>query len=132
MIDMIRRTVARKTQMIDYQGLAIDTPGEYVELGHLRRHLQAAAADVRLILVVADATRSETRVPPNYFLMFPQPVIGIVNKIEIASDAQVEQATRLLRQTGVVGEIFFVSAIKGSGLDKVRQFLLTHLQWKEF
>lgn len=118
----------RKTQMIDFQGQAIDTPGEYADLGHLRRNLQATASDVRLFLVVVDATRPETRFPPNYFLMFPQPVIGIVNKIDVASGAEVEQATQLLRQIGVVGEIFYVSAINGSGLDQVRQILLTHLQ----
>lgn len=123
--------IARKTQMIDYQGMAIDTPGEYAELGHLRRHLQTTAAHVDLLLVVVDATCSETRFPPNYFLMFSQPVIGIVNKIDIASDADVEQAIQLLHQIGVVGEIFNVAVINGSGLDELRQNMLNHLQRKE-
>ena len=120
--------IARKTQMIDFQGMAVDTPGEYAELGRFRCHLQATAADVDLLLVVVDATCSSTRFPPNYFLMFSQPVIGIVNKIDLATDADVAQATRLLRQIGVVGEIFYVSTINGSGLDELRQNLLHHLQ----
>ena len=119
---------ARKTQMIDYRGRAIDTPGEYAERGHLRRHLQSTAATVELMLVVVDATRPETRFPPHYFLMFSQPVIGIVNKIDLATDSEVQQAAQLLRQIGVVGEIFYVSAITGSGLEKVRQFLSNYLQ----
>jgi ethanolamine utilization protein EutP len=86
--------------------------------------LQATASNIQLLLVVVDATCPETRFPPNYFLMFSQPVIGIVNKIDIATDADVEQATRLLRQIGVVGEVFYVSAINGSGLDKLRQYLI--------
>ncbi len=118
--------IARKTQMVDYRGMAVDTPGEYAELGHLRRHLQAAAADVEILLVVVDATCHETRFPPNYFLMFPQPVIGIVNKIDIATDADVAQATRLLGQIGVQGDIFYVSAINGSGLEKLRLYLLKY------
>jgi ethanolamine utilization protein EutP len=119
---------ARKTQAIDFRGQAIDTPGEYADLGHLRRNLQATASDVQLLLVVVDATRPDTRFPPNYFVMFSQPVIGIVNKTDIATDAEVAQATRLLREIGVQGEIFFVSAINGSSLEKLRQYLLKHLQ----
>ncbi|MCB0214645.1 MAG: hypothetical protein KDJ52_35220, partial [Anaerolineae bacterium] len=64
----------------------------------------------------------------HYFLMFSQPVIGIVNKIDIASDADVEQATRLLRQIGVVGEIFYVSATTGTGLGQLKEKLLNYLQ----
>ena len=119
---------ARKTQMIDYRGMAIDTPGEYAERGHLRRHLQTTSVDVQVIVVVVDATSPETRFPPHYFLMFSQPVIGIVNKIDIASDADVEQATRLLRQIGVVGDIFYVSATTGTGLGLLKEKLLNYLQ----
>jgi ethanolamine utilization protein EutP len=118
---------ARKTQMVDYQGIAIDTPGEYAERGHLRRYLQAAANDARLLLVVVDATQDETRFPPNYFLMFSQPVIGVVNKIDIATDAQVKRATKLLRQSGAAGEVFLVSAINGSGLSELRRRLFNYL-----
>jgi len=117
----------RKTQMINYQGIAIDTPGEYAELGHLRNSLQAAAVDAKVLVVVQDATRSNTFFPPNYFLVFPQPIIGVVTKMDIATDAQAEQATRLLRQSGVVGEIFYVSAINGSGLTTLRHSLSTYL-----
>ncbi|HMQ54145.1 MAG TPA: EutP/PduV family microcompartment system protein [Anaerolineae bacterium] len=119
---------ARKTQMIEYLGTAIDTPGEYAELGHLRRNLQAIAADAKVLLVVQDVTRAETRIPPNFFSGFPQPIIGAVTKMDLATGAAADQATRLLRQIGVSGEIFYVSAFNGSGLDQLRQSLLTYLQ----
>ncbi len=118
----------RKTQTIAYQEVAIDTPGEYAERGYLRQSLQATAFDARVLVVVQDATRSTSFFPPNYFLMFPQPVIGVVSKTDLATGAQVERATRLLRQIGVVGEIFNVSAINGSGLDQLRQSLSTYLE----
>lgn len=118
----------RKTQTIAYQEVAIDTPGEYTERGYLRQSLQATAFDARVLVVVQDATHGTSFFPPNYFLMFPQPVIGVVSKIDSATGAQVEQATRLLRQSGVVGEIYNVSAINGSGLAQLRQSLSTYLK----
>ncbi len=121
---------ARKTQMIDYAGWGIDTPGEYSEMGHLRRYLTAAAGDTRLILVVHDATRPDSNFPPHYFLMFAQPVLGIVTKID-AAGADTGRAAAVLRQVGVTGEIFYVSAITGSGLTELRQNLLTYSKRKE-
>jgi ethanolamine utilization protein EutP len=117
----------RKTQMVDYSGWGVDTPGEYCEMGDLRRHLVAASADARLILVVHDATRATTNFPPNYFRMFTQTVLGVVSKID-AAGADPQRATAILRQVGVQGEIYYVSAITGSGLSDLRQILLAHSQ----
>jgi len=119
--------LARKTQTVDYRGVAIDTPGEYAELGHLRRSLQAVAVEAKVLVVVQDATRDQTRFPPNYFSVFTQPVIGVVTKMDLATAAEADRATRLLRQAGVAGEIFYVSAINGSGLDELRHSLLQYL-----
>ncbi len=115
----------RKTQMIDYSGWAIDTPGEYSEMGHLRRHLVSIATDAHLLVAVHDATRETSNFPPNYFLMFPQPTIGVVTKLDLP-DADPERAAATLRKIGVIGEIFYVSAINGSGLDELRQNLLAY------
>ncbi|MFN8456158.1 MAG: EutP/PduV family microcompartment system protein [Anaerolineae bacterium] len=115
----------RKTQMVDYAGWGIDTPGEYSEMGHLRRHLVTTATDAQLILVVHDATRPDSQFPPHYFLMFSQPVIGVVTKVDVPG-ANLNRATMLLRQCGVRGKIFYVSAINGSGLSALRQNLLTY------
>jgi len=111
-----------KTQMIEYDGVAIDTPGEYSEVGRLTRHLLSTAADARLFVVVHDATRSTTNFPPNYFLMFNQPIIGVVTKMD-AAEADAERAIAILRQIGVTGDIFCVSAVDGRGLRQLRQAL---------
>src|SRR5689334_5724567 len=63
----------RKTQMIDYAGWGIDTPGEYSEMGNFRQHLVTTACDAQLLVVVQDATRKHSNFPPNYFVMFGQP-----------------------------------------------------------
>ena len=116
---------ARKTQMIDYSGWGIDTPGEYSEMGHLRRHLISTSTDVQLLLVVHDATRPATNFPPNYFSMFLQPTIGVVTKVDMSA-ADPQRAAAILRQIGVTGEIFYVSAITGSGLGELRRNLLAY------
>lgn len=117
----------RKTQMVDYSGWGVDTPGEYSEMGDLRRHLVSASADARLIVVIQDATRPSSNFPPNYFRMFTQDVIGVVTKVD-AANADPQRATDVLRQIGVQGAIFSVSAITGSGLSELRQILLAYSQ----
>lgn len=112
----------RKTQMIDYTGWSIDTPGEYSEMGDFRQHLVTTASDAQLLVVVQDATRPHANFPPKYFIMFSQPTIGVVTKIDDPA-ADVVRATALLRESGVSGAIFYVSAITGAGLSMLRQDL---------
>jgi ethanolamine utilization protein EutP (predicted NTPase) len=57
--------------------------------------------------------------------MFPQTVIGVVTKID-AVHADLTRASAVLRQIGVQGQIFQVSAITGSGLSELRQILLAY------
>jgi ethanolamine utilization protein EutP len=115
---------AQKTQMVDYAGWGIDTPGEYSEMGHMRRFLTATALDAQLLIVVQDATQRRPLFPPNYFLMFPQDTIGVVTKMDLPA-ANKTEAARLLRQAGVLGEIFFVSALTGWGISQLREYLLS-------
>jgi ethanolamine utilization protein EutP len=112
----------RKTQMIEFHGDAIDSPGEYAEMGNLTRHLHTTSAGVDLFLVVHDATRESTNFSPNYFRMFNQLAWGVVTKID-APGANVERASALLRDMGVTDRIFCVSAITGSGIPELRQAL---------
>lgn len=112
----------RKTQMIEFHGDAIDSPGEYAEMGNLTRHLQTTSAGVDLFLVFHDATRDRTNFSPNYFCMFNQSVWGVVSKID-APGADLERAMTILRSVGVTDRIFCVSAITGSGLTELRQAL---------
>jgi ethanolamine utilization protein EutP len=116
--------------MIEYDGPAVDTPGEYSEMGRLRRHLQTTAANVQLILVVHDATRDDSNFPPNYFLMYQQPVIGVVTKID-APLARPQRAAEILRRVGVTGPVYCVSAFSGSGIEALQKALLERReQWQ--
>lgn len=115
---------AIKTQMIDYSGWGIDTPGEFIEMGHYRRVLTSTAFDARLLIAVQDATRKDEIFPPNYFSMFPQHTIGVVTKMD-DKEANADCAKAKLIRAGVTGEIFYVSALTGYGISELRDFLLT-------
>lgn len=111
-----------KTQMVDYSGWGIDTPGEFSEIGRLRRVLVAASFDAQLLIAVHDATRCNNSFPPNYFLAFPQKTIGVVTKIDDPT-ADPENATALLREAGVTGEVFWTSALTGEGIAPLQTYL---------
>lgn len=113
---------AHKTQMVEYAGDAIDTPGEYAEIVRLSQYLLTTANDADVIVVVQDATRGHSNFVPNYFCAFNKPVIGVVTKMD-APGANANRAESILRTIGVSGEIFFVSALTGTGLSELRQSL---------
>lgn len=116
----------RKTQMIDYSGWGIDTPGEFIEMGRMRRTLTASSFDARILVAVQDATSKTSYFPPNYFLMFPQHTIGVITKLDDPT-ANVQQAKQFLQKAGVLDEIFCVSALAGKGIPELRDYLLSHI-----
>lgn len=115
--------LTRKSQMIDYSGWGIDTPGEYSEMGHYRRVLLTTSFDAQVVVVVQDATDERMIFPPHYFLMFPQHTIGVVTKVD-HPQADIERARSLLAAAGVTGEVFCVSALTGDGISTLRDYLL--------
>jgi ethanolamine utilization protein EutP len=119
-------TAAGKSQMIDYSGWGIDTPGEYSEMGHYRRVLLTTSFDAQLVVVVQDATNERLIFPPHYFLMFPQPTIGVVTKVD-DPQADIERSRGLLAAAGVTGQIFCVSAFTGDGISTLRDFLRSQI-----
>lgn len=120
---------ARKTQTADYGPMCIDTPGEYAEIVQYRHRLVALAGDATLLLVMQDATRERSCLPPGFLRIFPRPAIGLVTKIDLA-DADVARATALLRDAGV-SEILPVSATLGLGMEALRQRLSSCLGGRE-
>ncbi|NLH82803.1 MAG: ethanolamine utilization protein EutP [Phyllobacteriaceae bacterium] len=113
---------ARKTQVAEYVGACIDTPGEYAEIVAFRSRLVALSNEARLLVVLHDATRERSCFPPGFVRIFPCPAIGLVTKIDLPG-ADVVRATALLREAGVEGEIHPVSATLGTGMAALRQRL---------
>jgi len=116
-------SLARKSQMIDYAGFGIDTPGEYSEMGHMRNVLSTVAYDAELLVIVQDGLAQRSIFPPGYFCMYPQPKIGVVTKMDLPG-ADCERGQRLLKEAGVDGPVFCVSALTGNGISALRDFIL--------
>lgn len=54
--------------------------------------------------------------------MFANPVVGVVTKTDLATEAQVEQAESLLRLAGA-SRVFRVSAVTGEGMEELTNWL---------
>jgi ethanolamine utilization protein EutP len=93
----------------------IDTPGEYLELPWYKHALRLASYEVELVLLLASATTSEARFQPGFTTFFMPPSVGVVTKVDIASQAQAKVAGDHLRLAGAT-EIFEVSALTGAGI----------------
>ena len=106
----------RKTQMLEFKGLFIDCPGEYLQMPTYYRVLIDASHRVAEVWVLQDASNKRTIFPPNFVNVFRKPVIGLITKID-REDAMPEAAEKFLRQAGVVAPVFAVSAREGLGVE---------------
>lgn len=115
--------LCRKTQTVQIIGSAIDTPGEYFENRSLTRGLIVSAVEADVILFLQDCTALDFHFSPGQASMFPNPVIGIVTKIDLADNfIQVADAVQLLELSGAE-KIFCVSSVTGEGMAELVDFL---------
>ncbi|MGD8189830.1 EutP/PduV family microcompartment system protein [Brevibacillus ginsengisoli] len=116
--------VYKKTQAIETFQHAIDTPGEYMENRFYYKALIVTSVDADVIGLVQDCTATENYFPPSFASVFAKPVIGIVSKVDLATDAQVATAKERLREAGA-SSIFEVSAVDGTGIEEIKAYLET-------
>jgi ethanolamine utilization protein EutP len=105
-----------KTGEIYSSGTVVDTPGEYLELPWFKHALRMASFDAELVVLLASATVAEGRFQPGFTTFFMPPCVGVVTKVDIASEAEVANAGNHLRLAGAT-EILEVSALTGAGID---------------
>ncbi|MCL2780953.1 MAG: EutP/PduV family microcompartment system protein [Actinomycetia bacterium] len=110
-----QRLARVKTQTTQYLDTLIDTPGEYLRHGHLRRALQQAEPGADLVALLQSASEGQETIPPGFATFFTKPVIGIITKIDIA-DAERRRAARERLHRAGAREIIAVSAWTGEGL----------------
>ena len=106
----------RKTQMLEFKGLFIDCPGEYLQMPTYYRVLIDASHRVAEVWALQDACNRRTLFPPNFAKVFTKPVIGIITKID-REDAAPEMAAKFLRQAGVTTPLLAISARDGVGVE---------------
>ena len=113
----------RKTQTVNIiNQQMIDTPGEYLERGYMRGALTTTSADADLIILVQDATENGSMFPPGYANSYGKPSIGVVTKIDIASEKQIENAKKYLMLAGV-RKIFKTSSYKNEGCKELFEWI---------
>ncbi len=111
-----------KTQFVSDDGEIIDTPGEYLDLGHFKYALQVHAQSAELIVFIHSATEPRLRLPPGFISFFTRPVIGVVTKTDIADQDGVDRAERYLRLAGI-NTIFKLSSVTGEGIDEFVEYV---------
>lgn len=96
----------KKTQAIEVVGSAIDTPGEYIENRQYLKALVVTAVEADVVALVMDATRAEHYFSPHQADMFANQVIGVVTKVDVASQEECLRAVENLKLAGVK-DIFY-------------------------
>jgi ethanolamine utilization protein EutP len=112
----------KKTESLIYnQNQSIDTPGEMLLLPKFFNALILNSTRAAVVLMVMDGRRP-TWLPARLCLTLKAPVVGVVTKIDSADDASINKAEKALGVAGVK-QVFKISAITGSGLDELKDWL---------
>ena len=99
----------KKTQAVEVVGGSIlDTPGEFLERAQMRGLVQSA-------------TEERNMFSPCYAGSFAKEVIGIVTKIDLADEKQIEAAENKLRIAGAT-KLFRVSNYTKEGLQALLDY----------
>lgn len=111
-----------KTQAIEAFDGIVDSPGEFLQYGRLRRALQVVAFDVDAVLLLVDPTAGDTRLPPGFAATFNRDVVGVVTRIDLATEEEAGTAERLLVDAGAA-PVLRVDSVTGTGLDLLKEAL---------
>ncbi len=113
-----------KTQaMVYHDEQTIDTPGEYLDNPRLYTALISTMTTIDTILYVHQSNVVEHKMPPGLFTIYNNRVIGVISKIDLP-DARVEEVRELLKEYGIIENIFEVSALDGRTIAKLRKYLI--------
>ncbi len=112
----------KKTQSIELYTDAIDTPGEYIENRGFYNALIVAASDAKIIGIVYDATQERNYIAPGFASRFSKDVIGIITKINLATEIQINYASEMLSMIGV-NKIFKVDTVDDIGVEELFTYL---------
>lgn len=114
--------VYRKTQALNFKGIFIDCPGEYIQIPTYYRVLIDASHRVKEVWALQDAAAKRSPYPPNFARVFKNIVVGIVTKQD-REDANIELAQKYLNQAGFGDPVYSISAREGLGMESLIQRL---------
>lgn len=112
-----------KTQTVQVvDGHYVDTPGEYLEQRGFYGALSVTASQVDVIALVQSAVEESTMFAPGFGSMFcGKLVIGIVTKIDLATEEQLKRAARYLADAGAQ-TCYSVSSVTGQGMTEFNKW----------
>ena len=113
-----KKIIYRKTQAITFNGMFIDSPGEFLENRRFYPALMTSSVGCNIVALVQDATVINSVFPPKFSSMFKKKIIGIVTKVDKES-SNPERAEKFLRRAGAE-EIIRTSAIDKTGLERLK------------
>lgn len=114
-----------KTQAIQFHDSIIDTPGEFLQHRKYYNALTVTSAEVDVIGLLVAATSTMQTFPQGFSSLFNNPVIGIVTKIDLATDEENLRRARAQLQAAGVSQMFELSLADETGLEQLRQYLAT-------
>ena len=111
----------RKTQSIKYTPLAIDTPGEMMQIPYLYNSFILNSSRARAVFFLVSA-KQYNRMPPKIALALKAPSYGIVSHIDNSDENKILRAEKVLLSVGLK-KLFRVSSVTGEGLQELKEFL---------
>lgn len=112
----------KKTQAVENYKNSIDTPGEFLENRRMYSALTVTSADADVIAILFDPTAPENFIAPSLATMFSKEVIGIISKVNLASQAQIEHGINILKNA-CVSKIFKVDTVDNVGILELKNYL---------
>ena len=109
----------RKTEMVTFSPLSIDTPGELLDNPRLYHAILMNATKARVVLFLEDGTR-DSRYPPGLARSIRAPVLGVVTKSDEATAEGVRRAREVLLRAGA-REVRRCSSVTGEGLREMKE-----------
>lgn len=112
----------KKTQDVIYGKNTIDTPGSYIENVSMYKYLIATAQAASHVLILVDQSRHLGVYPPGFAQSFTCPVIGVITKIDLASE-NASLCVQQLREIGITEPYFWISLKDNTGVEALKQYL---------
>ncbi|WP_273484132.1 EutP/PduV family microcompartment system protein [Desulforamulus ruminis] len=112
----------RKTQDVIYGQRTIDTPSSYIENPFMYKYLIAIAQTASHVLLLVDQSRPVEVYPPGFAKSFNRPVIGVINKIDLAPE-NARLCMQQLKRAGVLEPYFRISLKDHEGVKALKDYL---------
>lgn len=113
----------KKTQDVIYGKNTIDTPGSYIENALMYKYLISTAQTASHVLILVDQSRPIEVYPPGFAKSFTCPVIGVITKLDLASQ-NAKVCVQQLKRIGVLEPYFWISLKDNTGVEALKEYLI--------